>query len=396
MKQCQAILDVGTSKVVCLIGFSSGKDQFDVYGVGSYDYDGIKKGRLTDPMSLRVAVKKALDAACNESKRRPRTVFVGVPGCFITLKCAKGELDFGEPRIIDGIDVDRMIDDSKQMVDEPEDSVHIHGVAVSFKVDGAQCNIVPIGQQASTFSGIVGHIYMDGEYARLMDGIIEENGLEVIRYVDTVYTESILLMDEAKKSDDLVFVDVGAFAADICVIRNCAPIFRKTLPIGGAHFAQDLSICLKMPASLAEDIKRRHVFGLDYTGRRDSYKLDDGRVEDYDYETIQEIIEARATELASMLVAAFSDRHMPIDIKPEIPVYLTGGGFAMMRGSREFLQSRINQPVVAELPLVPRLGTANYVSAYAILNYACAFMSNGTVERKENRILQAFVNFFTK
>lgn len=394
MKQSQAILDIGTSKVVCMVGSSGENEQFEVQGVGVAEHEGIKKGRISDPMSLRIAIRTACDGAGDEFKRRLRSLYVGVPGSFLNVMCRKGELNFQKSKPLGENDIDRLIESSLSSEPMPQNAHHIHGVVVNYKVDGAKSDIVPIGQQASMLSGIVSHVYMEEEYERIVGGILEELNLEVARYINTTYATGLMLIPERRREQDCIILDVGAFETCLCLIRNEAPIFQKTLFVGGAHFATDLAICLDITGNLSEDIKRRHVFGLDYTGRRDAYKLDDGRIEDYDYETIQEIIEARATELSAMVLAALQDA--PVDISPEIPVYLTGGGLAMMRGSREFLQARLNLPVYADLPRMPRLNTANYVSAYGLLSYACASLEYDGGAWKDSKLLQAFLNFFTK
>ena len=52
------------------------------------------------------------------------------------------------------------------------------------------------------------------------------------------------------------------------------------------------------------------------------------------------------------------------------PIYLTGGGIALMRGSCEFLEKKLNMRVRVNMPWMPRLSSPNYASAFAVMRYA--------------------------
>ncbi len=186
------------------------------------------------------------------------------------------------------------------------------------------------------------------------------------------------------------------YHTDVIVMRDAACVFRAAIPVGGAHITSDISYVLSISPAVAESVKQRHAFGLDYSDRVDTYRLTDGTVESIAYDDIQDLIEARASEIASMVREAIMKS--AVQVMPETPLYLMGGGIAMMRGSKELFQSGSGFYTIADMPWMPRKNTPNFVSAYGMLNYVCnsALSTAPRAGIKENRLIRAIMNFFTK
>lgn len=397
MKQSEAILDIGSNKVVCMVGDCNSEGHFEVYGIGICEHKGLRKGFFLEEAQLSSAIKTAVNTAQAEARRKIRKVYAGVPGPFIHAFCRQGELNFASFRTILESDIDEIVDASLVDSVPPEYCAHIHGIPVSFKTDGKQKSEYPIGLSAKTLWAAVSHVYMDNEFKTLVSGMLEEIGLHCENFVCTAYTMGMLLIPEKRRQDDSVILDVGYYHTEICIIRNGSAIFHCVLPVGGFHLASDVSYVMNISSDIAEAIKRRHVFGLDYSNRTDSYRMVDGRIENCEYEHIQQIIESRAEEMALMIQDALIES--PVDLQSDTPVYLCGGGMSMMRGSREFLQSHLGRPVITDMPWLPRFNSPNYISTYSILNYVCnsGLTGNGfLIDIKENKIFKGLMNFFAK
>lgn len=395
MKYPETILDLGSSKAVCLIGGLGNEGLLEAYGTGVGEHEGLRKRNFLSTQSLRDAILTALEEAQNESRRAIRSVSVGVPGCFVETFCKKGELVYDAPHKFEQNDINQLIAYSLAGLQIPGGYVHLHSIPVSFKLDGETYSEPPVGIQARQTSAIISHVYMHEEFQSIVKGILEEIDVEIDAYIDAIYAESLLLIPERRKAADSVILDVGQYHSDVCLIRNEAPIFHRNLNIGGAHFASDLCYVLGLAEDVAEAIKRRHVFGLDYSERVDTYRLKDGRVESCDYDMIQNIIESRALELADMFKAALEQT--PVEVGRETPVYLCGGGMAMMRGGREFLQSCLEMPVSTDLPIMPRKNSANYYSAYGVLNFVLRMeKAHRRNDWRDSALVQSVINFFTK
>lgn len=94
MGQNTAILDIGSSKVICLICGTDGRDNIIVQGAGIKEYPGYKRGAFSDEQLLSDAIVEALGAAEAEARHRVRDISVGVPAPFTRLVLQRGEISF--------------------------------------------------------------------------------------------------------------------------------------------------------------------------------------------------------------------------------------------------------------------------------------------------------------
>lgn len=398
MKQLEAVLDFGSSKVVCMIGSCNDEGRFEVHGIGVSEHKGLRKQKFLDEPGLRMAVQAAVDTAQSEAHRRIKRVHVGVPGPFLKVMCTQAELILADGmREVTMDDVDRLVQASLEGEEQPEGMECIFSTPVYFKTDGNTRNKPPVNMSVHRLWGVISHTYLDCEFEEYLRGIIEELGIEIDTFIDSAFAEGLMLIPEKDAFNDAVVVDMGYYHTDVLIVRNSACIYRTTLPVGGAHLASDVAYVLQISPSIAESIKRRHVFGLDYTGRVDTYRLTDGRMESILYEEVQDVLEARAQEMAGM--AGECIRSAPVHVAADTPVYLCGGGLALMRGSKEVFQSGCGFHTVVDMPWMPRLNSANFASVYGLLHHVYTHqlgLSSAGNNWSDNRFIQFLINFFTK
>ena len=104
-----AILDVGSSKVVCLCGSMVDKDGIVVHGAGISTYAGFRDGAFLDKQSLHSAVVDCVHKTEQESRLRIREVALTVPAAFARLELCDATIALGSSRLVEGSDVDKLI-----------------------------------------------------------------------------------------------------------------------------------------------------------------------------------------------------------------------------------------------------------------------------------------------
>ncbi len=367
MSQNTAILDIGSSKVICLICGEDGRDNILVQGAGIREYKGYRRGVLEDEQSLADAIIDALSAAETESKHRVRDISVGVPAPFIRLICREGALSLeGKRRRITHRDVDELINASLDF-QAPEGCELISSTPVEFRVDGALRADTPVGANAAELSALVSHIYADARFKRLVSDALLRVGLDADLYIAVPLSEGLFVIPEEERSRGAVLIDTGAAHTDVCLYRNAALVDMRTVDVGGNHFTSDLSYGLGLPNATAETVKRRYVYSLDYQDSIDTIRHPNGGVMRVEHETIQYIIEERTRELGALILAAMGE----MGVVPGGPesVYMTGGGVTLMRGSCEFMEREMNLPIQVRMPWMPRLSSPNYASAFSVMDF---------------------------
>ncbi len=367
MGQNTAILDVGSSKVLCLICGTDGKDGILVHGAGIREYKGYRRGVIEDEQTLSDAIVDALSAAETEAKHRVRDISVGVPAPFTRLVLHGGEV---KPRARGGRvshrDLDELINASLDF-EAPEGYELIHSTPVEFQVDGVPRVDMPLGVQAERVGALVSHLYAESRFKRLVSDALLRVGLDADMYIAVPLSEGVFVIPEEERANRAVLIDAGASHTDVSLVRGAALVDMRTINVGGGHFASDLSYGLGLAPSVAEGVKRRYVYSLDYQDSIDTIRVPGDGVLYVEHEAIQYIIEERTKELASLIRAALED--MGVAQGERVPVYMTGGGLTLMRGCCEFMERALGLPIQIRMPWMPRLSSPNYASAFSVMDF---------------------------
>ena len=163
-----AILDIGSSKVVCLCGSSVHTDGILVHGVGICEYSGFEGGEFSDEASLQEAILTAIEAAEQQSRIRIREVALSVPAPFVKLVTTQATLLIeSRSRRITVDDIDDVISMSLEKARAPE-HILMHSTPVVFKIGGVESAEVPEGARADELSATVSHMYVRESFVRLM------------------------------------------------------------------------------------------------------------------------------------------------------------------------------------------------------------------------------------
>lgn len=362
-----AILDIGSSKIVCLYGSRAEGGATVVHGAGVVPYAGYREGQFDDRDSLRDALRQAVQKAEQESCMRIREVTLTVPADFARLYLADATISLGQkPRVVLGEDVDKLIAVSLKRIKQPQAYVLMHSTPVFFMVGGTTSAELPEGVMADELSALVSHMYVREDYVREITESLDELGVELSACVSAQLSEAITLIPESERVRPAVLVDVGYMQTELCVAENGALIGMATLPVGGYHFANDLGFGLNIPPEQAEQLKRRFDFTLSVEGRGEVLRTNDGtrRVSGA---AISYIIEARASELASMIRAELE--RLDLVLSPHLSVHVSGGGLVMMRGALEYMRRALQLPLKKDIPWSSRLSTPNYCSAFGALDF---------------------------
>lgn len=361
-----AVLDIGSSKVVCLCGSMADGDGIVVHGAGVCTYEGYRDGAFIDKQSLHNAVVEALQKAEQESRIRIRDVALTVPAAFSDLLLTDATLSLGKPRKTEAADIDRLIALSLEKCKKKPGYTLMHSTPVFFLVDGVSSTEVPEGITTDEISALISHMFVQEAYIRTVQESLDDMGVEISMCVSAQLGESVMLIPEKERVRPAVLIDVGYHQTEISVVENTALTVISTLPIGGYQFASDLSFGLDVPMDAAEQAKRRYVFSLDLQEKSEVLRTAAGSKK-VSRSAISYIIEARATELAGMLRREMENMGVNLDARPA--VYVSGGGLLMMRGGLDFMRKALNLPLKRDMPWTPRLSSPNYCSAFGALDF---------------------------
>jgi len=367
VKNVTAAIEFGTSKIMCVIGREKSIGRFEVLGAGEAKYEGIKNGRWLNPSNVEEAVAKAISIAERKAKKRVREAYVGVPGGFSKVICCEGCVKIPSGRVTEK-DIENMIDQAERSIDDIRYTI-VTSTPVYFVLEDGHHYIDVVGAPARELKGLISFVFASNEFIQLATDVMERLGVKLRAFIPEVLAESLFLVPVEERDCSAVLLDVGYFDTNVTVVYGDAIVYNKTVHAGGMHIANDLSIVMNMDLNTAEQIKKRFSFGLENNGTKlyDYAKLKDGRLEKYNHAMIAEVIDARVEHLCEMVYEALEKS--PLSVARRTRVYLSGGGLAMMKGSRDVVQKYLKRQVRISTIEAPQLSTPNYYVALALLDY---------------------------
>ena len=393
MAKPAAILDIGSSKLVCLVGSTAEDGGLTVHGASVTPYPGFSEDGFEDEEVLREKVSEAVRKAEQESRVRIREVAVSVPGMFtgMLLTEARRRIE-GKGNRITEEDVSALVSGTPE---EPagSDALWMHSVPVRFTLDGRVTHDSPVGRKAEEAAALVSHMYAYRFFTEPLERALAAADTEVSMYLSQTLASALTVIPEAERDRFAVLIDVGYGVTDVAVIEGSALTGLRTIAMGGKQFASDLSFGTGIPMQYAEIVKRRYVFGQEPLSPVEIVRMPEGPKK-IRHKVIRLIMDARMGEFISLLRGAMAEMGVSPDDDPA--VYLTGGGLTMMKGSVEYMKRALGLTVRRDIPYLPEMDTPNYTSAFGTLDLALRTAGSlypeaeRTGERKNERISRVF------
>jgi len=367
MKNVAAAIEFGTSKIMCVIGREKSTGRFEVLGAGEAKYEGIKNGRWLKPSNVERAVEKAVALAEKRAKKRIKEVFVGVPGVFSKVVCQDGYAKVQGGTVTQD-DIERLIENAEKGYDDSLYTI-VNSTPVYFVLEDGHHYIDVLDTKAAEIQGVVSLIFARNDFVEDTTALLRNIGVNAAAYIPEVLAESLFLVPPEERDCSSVLINVGYYDTNVTVVYGDAIVYNNTITAGGMQIANDLSIVMNLDVDSAEQIKKRYSFGLENTGTKlyDYAKQKSGRLERYSHALISEVIDARVEHLAMLINRSFENS--PLNIARRTRIYLSGGGLAMMKGSKDMLQKLLKRQVRIPVIDAPQLSTPNYFAVLAILDY---------------------------
>lgn len=351
-------LDVGTSRVRCVIGESGENGQLKVLGVGHAESRGLRRGIVTGAESVAEGIRKAVGEAERISGLDVKAATVNLSGEHYRGETKSGVVAVaGAGREISAEDVARAVE-SASAVQLPAGWEVFDRLTQEFIIDGQDGITEPLGMTGSRLEALV-HIVTGPSAGRQnLEKAVRRAGIEVERTMlePLAAAESTLTDDDREYGCALV--NIGSEITGVMVFGRGAVQHTFVFPFGGLHFTKDIAVGLRVSMQDAARIKHDH-------GCVASYLMDDeerqqtievvpvGRSETrgLSKEILCDIMQPRAVELLQHV------SHEVARTRAQIPsgVVLTGGG-ALSRGMVEIAEQVFDSPTRIGVPSRDMIG----------------------------------------
>ncbi|MDA9108876.1 cell division protein FtsA [Woeseiaceae bacterium] len=345
-------LDIGTSKVVAIVGEINENNQIEVIGIGTHPSRGLKKGVVVNIESTVHSIQKAVEEAELMAGCDIHSVYAGIAGSHIRSLNSHGIVAIQEKEVSSN-DIDRVID-AARAVAIPTDQRILHILPQEFLIDSQEGILDPIGMSGIRMEAKVHMVTGAESAAQNITKCIQKCGLEVDDIVLEQLASSYAVLTEDEKELGSCLVDIGGGTTDIAVFQGGAIQHTAVIPIAGDQVTNDIAVSMRTPTHYAEDIKIKYACALSQLANPDETievpSVGDRPPRRLARQTLAEIVEPRFEELFSLIRNEL--RRSGFEESIPAGIVITGGS-SKMEGAVELAEEVFHIPV--------RLGSPQYV-----------------------------------
>ncbi|MGB8326573.1 MAG: cell division protein FtsA [Steroidobacteraceae bacterium] len=342
-------LDIGTSKVVALVGELGPDSSIEVIGIGSQPSRGLKKGVVVNIESTVQSIQRAIEEAELMAGCEIHSVFAGIAGSHVRSLNSHGVVAIRD-REVSHNDVEHVIDAAKAVA-IPADQKILHVLPQEFIIDGQEGIRDPIGMSGVRLEAKVHIVTGADSAAQNIEKCIQRCGLTVDDVVLEQLASSFAVLTEDEKELGVALVDIGGGTTDIAVFSNGAIRHTAVIPIAGDQVTNDIAVSMRTPTQYAEDIKVRFACALSQLANPDESievpSVGDRPARRLARQTLAEIIEPRYEELFGLIREEL--RRSGFEEVIAAGVVITGGS-AKMEGAIELAEEIFHVPVRLGIP----------------------------------------------
>lgn len=251
-------LEIGTSKIVAVVGEVNSSGTLNLIGLGQARSRGVRKGEIADAPTVEEDVRNAIVEAEQMADVEIRSVYLGVTGGHIRGFNNRGVHPVvSADREIMEEDVQDVIKNAKA-INLPAENHVLHAVRQHFHVDGHDGIVNPVGMYGARVEVDV-HV-VHGNFNRLQNPIRVVKGLqlEVEGVVFNGLASSLALLTNEQKEMGALVIDIGGGTTNFAVYADGIIKHTGVLAVGGDHVSNDLAYGLKVPLGRAEQLKVDH------------------------------------------------------------------------------------------------------------------------------------------
>ncbi|MGB1191622.1 MAG: cell division protein FtsA [Pseudomonadales bacterium] len=343
-------LDIGTSKVVAIVGEQNDEGDIEIVGIGSHPSSGLKKGVVVNIESTVQSIQRAIEEAELMAGCQIHSVYAGIAGNHIRSLNSHGIVAIRDREVMPA-DVERVID-AARAVAIPADQKILHVLPQEYVIDTQEGVKEPLGMSGVRLEAKVHLVTCAVNAAQNIEKCIQRCGLTVEDVILEQLASSYAVLTDDERELGVCIVDIGGGTSDIAVFTEGAIRHTANIPIAGDQVTNDIAMALRTPTQYAEDIKIKYacaltqLAGLDETIKVPS--VGDRPPRDLSRQALAEVVEPRYDELFTLVQAEL--RRSGFEDLIAAGIVLTGGT-SKMHGVVELAEEIFHVPVRLGSPM---------------------------------------------
>ncbi len=321
-------LDIGTTKIVCIVGLRNEYGKIEILGMGRSESVGVTRGVVSNIEKTVQSIKTAVTEAENQSGIDIRSVNVGIAGQHIKSLQHRGiKMRNSLEEEISQKDIDALIDDMYKLVMLPGEEI-IHVLPQEYIVDSEVGIKDPIGMSGvrleANFHIITGQVAA----VKNIHKCIQKAGLEVMELILEPLASSEAVLNDEEKEAGVVLVDIGGGTTDIAIFQEGIIRHTAVIPFGGNVITEDIKegctiiksqaelLKMKFGSALASENKENEIVSIPGLRGREPKEIS--------VKNLSHIIQARMEEIIENIY--YEIKNSGYEKKLIAGIVVTGGG----------------------------------------------------------------------
>jgi cell division protein FtsA len=342
-------LDIGTSKVVAIVGSITEGGELEIVGIGSHPSRGMKKGVVVNIESTVQSIQRAIEEAELMAGCQIHSVYAGIAGSHIRSLNSHGIVAVRD-REVYPLDLERVID-AAQAVAIPADQKVLHVLPQEYILDSQEGIKEPLGMSGVRLEAKVHLVTCAVNAAQNIEKCIRRCGLEVEDIILEQLASSYAVLTDDERELGVCLVDIGGGTTDIAIFTEGAIRHTGVIPIAGDQVTNDIAMALRTPTQFAEEIKIKYACALTQLARAEETikvpSVGDRAPRDLSRQALAEVVEPRYDELFTLVQAEL--RRSGYEDMIAAGIVLTGGT-SRMEGVVELAEEIFHTPVRIGVP----------------------------------------------
>jgi cell division protein FtsA len=346
-----AAIDIGTTKIVSIVGRKNEKNKIDILGFSKAESRGVKRGTVINIEETVKAIQKTIDEVREQTGHPVSEVFVGIAGQHVKSIRNRGYINRDSyDQEITKADIQALVDDMfKIPIDVGEEIIHV--LPQNFIVDNQHNIKNPVGiagkRLEANFSIVIGHVAS----ARNIEKCVNRVGLKVKDLILEPIASAEAVLTEDEKEAGVALIDIGGGTTDLAVYYDGIIRHTAVIPFGGNVVTEDIKQGCSILMRQAELLKIQFGSALGEMAPEDKVVTIPGisgrEPKEISFKNLAYIIQSRMEEIID--AATFEIENSGFYDQLSAGIVLTGGG-ALLTHLSQLVKFRTGLDVRIGLP----------------------------------------------
>lgn len=248
-----AVLDIGSSKVACLIARIDPVKPPVILGIGHQRSQGIRSGQVVDIQAAENAILAAVHAAEKMAGVSIEEVVVNLSAPSLTSQNFAFDIDIGGHEIT-AQDIHRVLDQARAEIHQQDHTI-LHAIPYGYSIDGNGGITNPIGMYGQSLKSQVHLVTAPMSVVRNVQHCLAKCSLHCLEVVAAGYASGLAALTEDERQLGAVLLDMGGGTTNIAVFEGGNLLLTGSVPLGGHHITKDIARGLSTSISYAERVK---------------------------------------------------------------------------------------------------------------------------------------------